>query len=249
MTNEEMAVEIQNGNDGLMFDLWDQTVRFFMWRASKIYINHKEQCDSAGVEFDDVLQLCYFALCDAVAAYKPASGYKLLAYVNYPLKTHFNALCGIRSSKRDALNYCKSLDEAIGDDADFTLLDMIADRNSEEPFISVEETIFQDELSVVIESSLDKLTKNRGATLRGLFFDGKTGREVAADLGISWQRVSQLQYGAFHDLRRDTRIKAIASEILISAAWSGTGLKAFNETGSSSVERALESAEQYKGGS
>jgi len=247
MTNEEMAVEIRNGNNELISDLWSQTVGFFTMRASSIYLARKELCNSAGIERDDIFQLCFIALCDAVAAYKPASGYKLLAYVNYPLKTHFNALCGIRSSKRDALNYCKSLDEAIGDNDDFTLLDTIADPNSEEAFVLVEEKVFQDELNIVIESSLVKLTKNRAAVLRGLFFDGKTGREIAADLGVSQQTINQSKYGGFGDLRRDVRLRAISGEILISAAWSGTGLKAFNEAWSSSVERALESAERYEG--
>lgn len=246
MTNEEIAVQIQSGRDDLMSQLWEQNTRFFKSRAGQIYHSCREMCDSAGVEYDDIFQSCYFALSDAVAAFDIASGYKLLTYTNYPLKTQINALCGTQSSKRDALNKCKSLDEAIGDDdSDSSLLDLISDPNAEAAFAETENTIFHGETCAALESALSRLPDKHAAAVRGQYLDGKAQGEIAAELGMTQTRVQQIQQDVFRKLRGDVRLQAIRDEILVANSMKKTGFKAFSETWQSSVERALERAEDF----
>ena len=104
MTNEEMALKIQAGEQGLISALWEQNTGLFAIKANSLYQAHYDRCQASGVTFDDVFQVCYFALLDAVQVYDPARGYKFTSYLTYPLKNHFNALVGLRSTKRDPLN-------------------------------------------------------------------------------------------------------------------------------------------------
>jgi DNA-directed RNA polymerase specialized sigma subunit len=120
MTNEELAQRIQAGEHNLMAALWEQNTGIITLSALSLYNQYRERCASAGVELDDIIQISYFALCDAVQAYKPDRGYKLTSYYRYPLKNHFMALIGVRKSKRDALNQGDSLNRPITGDDDIT---------------------------------------------------------------------------------------------------------------------------------
>ena len=76
------------------------------------------------------MQTAFFAMLDAVHAYDPASGYKLTAFLKYPLQNRFNVLLGLRTvkAKKDPLNGCVSLDEPIGGESgDITRADVLPD--------------------------------------------------------------------------------------------------------------------------
>ena len=213
MTNEELAIRIQNGELGLIGELWDQNVGVIKLHAYDLFNRYRDRCASSGVEADDIYQVCFFALTDAVKAFCKDSGYKLTTYMKYPLMTHFNALTGIRTTKRDALNYADSLDEPIGDNnIDATRLDMVADLKSEQPFRAIEngdgETV-QCELSDIIEKFISKLSGNRAAVIRGRWIDRKSQNEVAAELGLSKQRVSQLERDELKKLCSHKEIKNV----------------------------------------
>ena len=122
MSNEELTISIQSGDDTLFPQLWEQTRRFIYQAANRYYIRYEGRCIACGLTIEDLQQEAYFALMDAVRAWTPESGYKLLTYLNYPLKNCFNGLCGLRVRKRDALDRCSSLDAPVGDDdSTFTL--------------------------------------------------------------------------------------------------------------------------------
>ena len=88
MTNEEWAIEIQAGWEDCTA-LWEQVHRFIRQQAHRYFTLHAGTCTHAGVELDDLLQCGFMALQDAVRAYRPESGYSLLAYIKYPLLKHF----------------------------------------------------------------------------------------------------------------------------------------------------------------
>ena len=240
MTNEEIAIRIQAGEQALMNELWKQNKGFFYLNASSLYTRQRERCDASGVEFDDLLQTCYFALCDAVQAFQPDTGYKLMTYLTFPLKDHFRALLGIRTTKRDAINESKSLDEPIGeDDSDTTRIDMLADPDSGEPFEAVVDDIFQSESRDALEKSISKLPERRAAVVRSRYFEDKTLEQVAAEMNVSRQMIQHLECEALQEMSRDRYLQAFHDEILSRWAYKGTGFRAFKEDWCSSVERAV----------
>lgn len=174
MTNEELAVRIQNGEKDLMTQLWEQNQGIVNQKAYTLFAAYHNRCTSCGVELDDIIQICFFALCDAVEAYKADGEYKLLSYLKFPLLNHFHALIGLRSSKHNSLDQCKSLNESIGEDDDTTRLDLLADPNSEEPFEDIIDDVFQSELRKILEKSISKLPINRSIVIRGRYFEGET---------------------------------------------------------------------------
>lgn len=248
MTNEELAVRIQAGEQNLMGELWEQNIGLFYLKANSLYTRLRERCDASGVEFDDLLQTCYFALCDAVQAYKADGEYNVMSYIKFPLKNHFRSLLGIRTSKRDALNESNSLDEPIGDDGDTTRLEMLTDPNSGEPYEAVVDNVFQSELRDTLEKSISKLSERRAAVVHSRYFEGKTFEEVAVEMNVSGQMIQHLERESFYKMRRDRDLQVFHDEVLSRWAYKGTGFRAFKENGISSVERAVIEAEEVTEG-
>ena len=79
MTNEEWAIEIQAGRAGYG-KLWEQVHKFIRQQAHRYFTLHAGTCAHAGVELDDLTQCGFMALQDAVRAFDPEAGTRLLTY-------------------------------------------------------------------------------------------------------------------------------------------------------------------------
>ena len=67
MTNEELALKIQNGERDLIPPLWEQVERFIYLKSENWYWQHEETCIRCGVALDDLKQVSYFAFLDAIS--------------------------------------------------------------------------------------------------------------------------------------------------------------------------------------
>lgn len=153
MTNEELAMEIQAGRSDYTA-LWEQMRRFVCQQANRYFVMYCGSCTRAGVELDDLIQCGFMALRDAVRAYRPESGYSLLAYIKYPLLKHFREACGIRTTRRDPLNNCASLDKPVGDEGKATLGDLQPSQSAAQDMEAVLERKYMTELHEAIETAL-----------------------------------------------------------------------------------------------
>ena len=249
MTNEELAIKIQAGEQNLIAELWEQNKGLFYLHANKLYIKYRERCDSAGVEFDDIVQTGYFALCDAVQAFQADGEYKFTSYIPFHLLNHFYALLGIKWHKkkwivRDMLNQASSLDESIGDDdSNITRMDTVEDPESGKAFEAVIDDVFQSELRETFEKLISKLPEYYAATIRGRYFEGKKQGDIAAQMGVSHTAVNAYEREALRKLKKEPELQAYHDEILLRYAYKGTGFASFREHWASSVERAVIEAE------
>lgn len=184
MTNEEWAIEIQAGWEDYTA-LWEQVHRFIRQQAHRYFTLHAGTCAHAGVELDDLLQCGFMALQDAVRAYRPESGYSLLSYIKYPLLKHFRAACGIRTTRRDPLNNCASLDKPVGDEGEATLGDLQPSQSAAQDMEAVLERKYMTELHEAIETALDTLDTVQRDTLRRRFWNGDTLQAMAKDTGVT----------------------------------------------------------------
>jgi RNA polymerase sigma factor (sigma-70 family) len=244
VTNEQMALKIQQGETPLLGDLLEQNRQFAYWKSNRLYAQYYDRCKASGVELDDIVQSCFLALCDAVAAFNPDDGYKLLTYTKYPLMNAVNALLCIRTKKRNALNESFSLDKPLDDENGDTHLDLLADPNSGEAFTETEDAIFNDELRAELETALDRLDDRQAAVVRKRYLDDVAQGVIAAELGVSQQLIHQLEIKALRKLRGFKSLQQFHDEVLENLSYKRTGLRAFRETGYSSVERAVEIADE-----
>lgn len=115
MSNEELAIQIKNGNADQLPALFAQVEAFVNMKAEQAA---RKLPPSFGQTVDDLRQSGWLALCDAVEKFDPDRGAFLTA-LSFALKQQFASLCGVRSTKRDALSSAVSLDRpAFSDNPD-----------------------------------------------------------------------------------------------------------------------------------
>lgn len=246
MTNEELAMEIQAGRSDYTA-LWEQMRRFVCQQANRYFVMYCGSCTRAGVELDDLIQCGFMALRDAVRAYRPETGYSLLAYMKYPLLNHFRAACGVRTARRDPLDNCASLDKPVGDEGETTLGDLQPSQSAAQDMDAALEREYMAELHEAIETALNTLDAEQSETIRRRFWDGNTLQDAAKRIGVPPEIIRQREAKALRRLRRGPCVKLLkpfVDEHRDEFAWIGTGWGSWNSTGASSVERAAEKTDE-----
>lgn len=243
VTNEELALAYQRGDTTAAGQLWEQNQGYIVLYCRNYYRLNSDQCQIAGVTVDDLQQEAYFAVIAAAKAYDPATGYKFLSFLKYPLKNVFNALIGFRG-KRDPLNNCSSLDEPIGEEGDETKADFLADAAATQDFDGVEEAIYNQELRQALDAAIATLHKPQQEVIRGRYLAGHTLVEQSAICGISVSAVQQRERSALRAMRNGKAYSCLSSfAVDYGRAYRGTGWGTWNNSGSIE-ERILEWAEQ-----
>jgi RNA polymerase sigma factor (sigma-70 family) len=249
MSNEELAIAAQRGDTGAMGQLWEQTAKYFAVKAKTFYRTHTSGCTRAGVTADDLLQCCYFALIDAVSAFKPGE-YKLLTYTNYPLKTRFSEALYVRSSKRDPLNNCASLDAPLSNsgDNDGTLADTVLDTSTIDCYDNVDRRTYNDTLHAALEQCLDRINPRQSEVIRAHWFEGTSFATLALQTGTSRENISAMARSGYMKLSGYSTLQRLADEVLSSEAYHHVGVETFQRTGTSELERAVLLAERLTSG-
>lgn len=240
MTNEEYALKIQQGNTDFYTELWENLKGLIAVYANKFIITHSEKCIANGVTSEDLIQSGFIALVKAVKDYKPDKEYLLSTYLTLHLKNICNELVGCRTSKRDVLEICTSLNVPIGDENDTELMDTVADNTN--PYEELEKRTFQSQLSHALQQSLDTLPDNLKAVINAKYFDKLTYTEIENQQCLANGSGRRLEFKALQKLRigeNKKRLKPFADEIM-SMALRSTGFKAFSNMQASSVELTAE---------
>lgn len=210
MTNEEWAIKIQAGRAGYG-ELWEQARRFIGQQAVRYRALHPELCERAGVELDDLIQCGFLALQDAVQAFDPARGYSLLTYLTRPLRSRFREACGIRTSRRDPLNNCASLNTPVGEEGEGELEELVPNQRAARDMEAVLEREYQAELCRALTQALDTLEAGQRDTIQRRFWERESLEAIARDAGISRERVRQTEAAALRALRRGQCRKLLSS--------------------------------------
>lgn len=169
MTNEELAVLIQNGERDALHVLWAQVERFAA-RMARRYITLSGTSEA---EFDDLYNHAYIALAYAAEAYDPERGKTFIGYFALTLKTAFAEAVGRRSHKQalDPLHHAGSLDAPLGDDeSDLTLGDMVEDPFATEAFERAEGRIWEGQLKGQLEKALEAIPQELAEAVRDKYY-------------------------------------------------------------------------------
>lgn len=242
MTNEQLALNIQNGNRAALAELWGAVRPLLLSMAWKFYTRQgKERCAQRGVALEDLQQEAFFALYDAVQAYKPEKGYLLTTYLSRATENRFKACMGIQG-KLDALNHADRLERPIpGDEEGREQGDVIPDEKAEAALFAVDDRQEQEHFHNVLEQALGELSVVQGAVLRHRFTRKHTRKETAEALHITAEAVRREEARALQLLRGKPVVLCLREEVLETAAYHGTGWFSWYFERGSVEERLVES--------
>lgn len=249
---KNLAVRAQQGDQQAQLQLWE-SVEWLMYRlCARCFHGLEEQATSAGATFEDFQQLAWFAFLDAVKGYDSNKDFPFTAYLRFPLKNHVNALLGFRGSRRDALNYCDSLNRPMdGEDPDGPeLLDMVADEV--DPYESAAERVYYEQLHAAIEKYMDSLPSREREVIDSIFLKGETLDKAGERVGLSRERTRQIRNAALRRGRRGSQRRffegfaEVRDNCREQNAYRHTGLSSFHSRGASSVELTAERMERLE---
>lgn len=108
LTNEELVIAIQAGDQEKMEQLWQQCYGFIRQQAIRWARAWENRAD---FELDDLINSGYFALCGACSAFQPGRG-SFINLLGMCIKTAFSEVAGCRTmaQKMEPLNNAISLD-------------------------------------------------------------------------------------------------------------------------------------------
>ena len=244
MSNEEIAILIKQGQKELYGELWNNMERWFYKLSNNFYLCNSEQCAAAGVELNDIIQTCFLVLVDTVEAYRPERDLKLITYTKNQCMNRMSALMnGRRGTKHaDPLNKGISLYTPMpgkpGNEKEQLLFDTIPDREAEKAF-NESETEEQKALHIALKNALKKLSVFQNEIIQKKYFKRNSVRKLDKNEQKEAKR-------AITELRKDRELLRLGSEYLNLNLYAGTGVTAWKNTQSSSVERLVEKADKTR---
>lgn len=242
MTNEQLALSAQTGDRVALYDLWGAVRPLLFSLAWRFYQRQgKERCASHGVTLEDLQQETFFALCDAVQAYKPEKGYQFTTYLSRATENRFRACMGIQG-KGDALNHADRLERPIpGDEEGREQGDILPDEEAEAALLAVDDQEEQAHFHNVLEQALGELSVVQSAVVRHRFTQKHTRQQTAQALHITPQEVRREEARSLQLLRGKPAVLALRTDFLEGAAYHGTGWFSWYYEQGSVEERLVES--------
>lgn len=231
---KELAVRIRLGEADLLAELWQSVERLVAAKAQRVLA---AQGNGNRIEFDDLYNSGFLALCAACESYRPEMGHFVPWFLMH-LKSAFAEATGYRTrqGKHDPLRNAVSLSMPIGEaDGDAELGDLVADPTAEESVERVENSMWQEQLREAISAAMAELPPDEAETLYSRYWDGLTLEQIAKKRGIWPTTVQVTEKRAIRRIRR--RQWRRLAHFYYFDFYQSTGQQAFSRTGMSVQER------------
>ena len=203
-TNEELVGMIKSGERERLTQLWDQVQAFVRSEAARWVRAWKQ--NRPDLEFDDLYQCGYIALCGAVETYKTDQGMSFIGWLAFYLKTAFAQEIGCRTSRqqRERQTLVLSLDAPVSADTEeITLGDAVAD--PEDQYADVEMDLYHEQLKAIMGEAVSRLPPNEREAIRLRYYDELTIADAGQAIGISYNEMYRRVNHGLSLLRRSTR--------------------------------------------
>ena len=199
MTNEALAAIIQAGRDDLTAELWQQCERFIAQQASRWCYAWNGR---GGVTFDDLCQVGFLAMLEALRTYNPEKGVKFISWLGVCLRAPFLAAVGYRTKRQqqDPIEAAASLEAPLEGTEDLTVGDMVADPL--DCIAAADRRIFIEQLHAALDEALDRLPQEQARAVRWRFYDGLTFAQAAELDCTTPDTVRKREAAAMQQLRR-----------------------------------------------
>lgn len=143
--------------------------------------------------------------------------------------------------KKDAcLVNMRSTNEALKDEGDITLEDTIQDERDE--IGDLLDDFDRDRLSSLLWSLVNELSDRESDIIKKRYQRGLSLKDCGQEIGISSERVRQIEARAFRKLRKKSvldKLRPYIEERTIAQAYQATGLESFKRSWTSSPEKAV----------
>ena len=198
MDTNQIAAAVQSRQADIMA-LWEAVRRFAYRQGNRWYLALGNR---AGMEPEDFEQVAFLALLDALETWKPEAG-TFLTWYGLRLKAAFSEATGQRTSKRDPLQNCTSLDMPVAEsegDA-LTLGDVLPDPAAEQAIEDIAGRDRRQRLYHALYRVVQTLpeTQRRAVVLR--YFCGCTVEGTAARMGTTRAAANAAEQKALRLLR------------------------------------------------
>lgn len=200
MTNEELVALIQSGERDRLPELWAQVERF-VWLQAKRWATSLQGL--GGVVEDDLHQVGYIAMLQAVETYREDKGKGFVGWFDYYLKKVFAEAYGLRTNRQRqeplqrAIRFETPMDELEG----VTVGDSIPDPTAEGEIAAIAERDRKQRMHVALEKTMAALPQTEREVLQARYYQGRTLDDVAKERGIGRERVRQIEAKALRRLR------------------------------------------------
>jgi DNA-directed RNA polymerase specialized sigma24 family protein len=158
MTNEELAAAIVGGQSELIIDLWTQVERFIRRQAKRRLLSEPLHMQDL---VEDLTNEGYFAVIQAAKGYRPDRDASFIHYLNFCLKTAFNAALGKLSEKqkKDPLHRASSIDAPASGDGenDLSLVEVLVDPLAEDEIKRVDDEEWRRDVHRFLQEAITHL--------------------------------------------------------------------------------------------
>ena len=183
MSNEELAVLVQNGEQDKLMELWGQVRRMALKEAVR-WAAYR----SNGAELEDLEQAGFIALMRAVDGFDPTAGARFGTWYYPIMKDEFRRATGRRTAKQaqDPLHTAGSLDIQIGEEDNVaTVGELVPDPVAAQAFSDVEDREWLAQLRPILDRALSILPDRQRDTLVQRYYQGQAIAEIAVAEGVS----------------------------------------------------------------
>ena len=229
-SNEQLCELIQQGQEALLFQLWEKNERFIRSLA-KGYIRrfpeHKHDL------IDDCVQESYLWFSAIVSNYRPERG-SFLNYLKVALKNVFRSVMfsGRGRAERDPLNHCFSLD-AVSETDEGEMSVQIPDKHSQDAYEEIANADFRRTQNAFIRACIQLSSNETGKAILTEMLESNCGyREAINNLygPLDEQLIIRLRRRkdlSVTEIRRSHRTKALRKKYGLEDAADRSGLRGY----------------------
>ena len=200
------------------------------------------RCDhDRAVSVEDLTQAGFFGLVKAAETFDENAGRSWAGWAGWFIRKEFErALCLREGKATRAHTGALALDAPVKEDSEdgATFSDLLPDESLPE----IDADLLTDDLKSSVQKALEQLEDQRGRQIvQGCDLDGKPFRVIAAELGVSAERVRQLRNRAHSALKSDKRLRAYAERLTLddlTRFYAHKGVAAFHRDNTSVTEAA-----------
>ncbi len=248
---DDLVTKILSGDESLIHELWQELDDLCGWYCRKLLRQLPEEFK---LEFDDLYNCGYIALCDALQHYSAEKKAKFSRYYLFYLtgaiyrENHLSAGGHYEDGRRRfdpvITGGTISLDAPTDESQDTPepLYNFLSNEQIESPSVdTVEraaERIYIEQLRTVMEDLILDLPEDQQHLIRQKYYIGADGAQIAKSLQVSRSEMYSMEDRALIALRK--RGQTVGLESFLNDEinyYSGTGITRFKESRSSSTER------------
>lgn len=209
MSNEELAVLIQQGHTELYSELWERVDKLI---GMIILKSTKHRILPPDIDKEDLLQCGYFAMVAAVKAYNPNKEYKFNSYLNWHVKNTVNTAINYgkrKTSTDDNIKVYSYNVNVSGDDGEETeRLELMQDEKSLYEYEALELSDVQKH----VWEAVAELPERQGEVIRRYYLERESLTDIAKDKGLSVTNIQQRKNQGLQMLRKNQWLRSFYRE-------------------------------------